>query len=103
MIIFGATGDLAYRKLIPALFELNGQNMIPDKFHILGIGRKDNNDDEFRSEMAEGIEKFSEIINPDKSSVGKFISKLSYYRINMDSPDDYPDLKAHLEDIDEKK
>ncbi len=103
MVIFGATGDLAYRKLIPALFELNGQNMLPDKFHILGIGRKDVNDDALRSKMAEGIAEFSEIINQDKTSVGKFISKLSYYKMSMDSPDDYVDLKAHLEDMDDKK
>jgi glucose-6-phosphate 1-dehydrogenase len=103
MVIFGATGDLAYRKLIPALFELDGQDMLPDKFHILGIGRKEKNEDEFRSKMAEGIGKFCEIIQPDKRSVGKFISKLSYYRMNMDSPDDYMELKTHLEDIDNKE
>lgn len=100
MVIFGATGDLAYRKLIPALFALDCRNMLPDRFTILGIGRSDQDDSAFRSKMAEGINRFAEKPeNTSAESVDKFLKKLLYFRMDMHSSEDYISLKNHLADI----
>ena len=48
LVIFGASGDLAYRKLIPAIYSLSQQKLLPDNFFILGVGRSAISDDAFR-------------------------------------------------------
>ena len=100
LVIFGATGDLTYRKLIPALFALYCRNMLPEKLSILGTGRSDQDDRAFRTRMAEGISRFAE--KPDNAtgeSIKKFITKLSYFRMDMKAAEGYLSLKHHLEAI----
>ncbi|MEK6552118.1 MAG: glucose-6-phosphate dehydrogenase, partial [Bacteroidota bacterium] len=60
LIIFGASGDLTNRKLIPAIFELLNQNLLPNKFVVLGVGRTEMTDESFRKKMEEGVKNFSE-------------------------------------------
>ncbi len=55
LVIFGASGDLTARKLIPALFSLKSQNLLPEKFTILGIGRTKITTEEFREKMKAAI------------------------------------------------
>ena len=54
VVIFGASGDLTKRKLIPALFELYRQKLLPEKFGVLGAGRSKFSDEEFRDRMLDG-------------------------------------------------
>ena len=54
LVIFGASGDLTHRKLIPALFELFRQRRLPSEFAVLGCARRPWSDDDFRNRMAEG-------------------------------------------------
>jgi glucose-6-phosphate 1-dehydrogenase len=100
MVIFGATGDLAYRKLIPALYALDCRNMLPERLTILGVGRKDQDNNSFRTKMAEGIIRFAD--KPDSASaesVDIFVKKLSYFRMDMKAADDYLSLKDHLQEL----
>ena len=60
IVIFGASGDLTQRKLIPALFNLYCKNRLPDMFHIVGYGGTDYQDESFRAHLKEGMKKFSE-------------------------------------------
>jgi glucose-6-phosphate 1-dehydrogenase len=53
LVIFGASGDLTKRKLIPALFELYEQHLLPEKFAVLGVSRTELSDPEFREKMSE--------------------------------------------------
>ena len=55
LVIFGASGDLTHRKLIPALFELFRQRRLPTEFSVLGCARRTWSDEEFRSRMAEAM------------------------------------------------
>jgi glucose-6-phosphate 1-dehydrogenase len=59
MVIFGATGDLARRKLLPALYRLSQQRVIPSEFAILGNSRQPLSDDEFRAAMKEALAEFA--------------------------------------------
>ena len=59
MVIFGASGDLAARKLIPAIFNLGIDNLLPGEFHLIGYGRREMSDEAFRSDMDAAIESHS--------------------------------------------
>jgi glucose-6-phosphate 1-dehydrogenase len=59
--IFGATGDLTHRKLIPALYDLAVQKLLPDQFVILGYGRRPQDEDKFRDHLGTGIKEFARL------------------------------------------
>src|SRR5205085_5816102 len=59
IVIFGGGGDLAHRKLLPALYNLNVDGLLPPRIAIVGVGRKPMSDDDYRAFAKDGIEKFS--------------------------------------------
>src|SRR5207245_2090653 len=59
IVLFGATGDLAARKLLPALYNLALDGLLPHGFSIVGVARRPKTDDQFRQEMLEAINEFS--------------------------------------------
>nr|WP_321451058.1 glucose-6-phosphate dehydrogenase [uncultured Carboxylicivirga sp.] len=103
LVIFGASGDLTYRKLIPAVFDLHNQNLLPKKFAILGIGRTEIENEDFRNKMQEGIEQFSVTDTSNKESVKKFVDQLFYFSFDTQSPDEYALLKWQLRELNEKQ
>src|SRR3954470_22516317 len=58
-VIFGASGDLAHRKLLPALYALAYRSLLPDKFAILGVARTDQTSEQWRSDIEEAIKKYA--------------------------------------------
>lgn len=91
LIIFGASGDLTKRKLIPALFDLYLQNLLPDKFAVLGASRSDLSDQEFRKRADEFL--------PQDKKVAEFKKKLFYQPVLTNTPDDFKPLKQRLENL----
>ncbi len=59
LVIFGASGDLTYRKLIPGLYSLKNQKLLPERFAILGVSRSKILNGDFRKKMRDGIVSFS--------------------------------------------
>ena len=59
VVVFGATGDLTARKLMPALYNLARERMLPGGFSVVGFARRDWSDDQFRAQMKDAIAKFS--------------------------------------------
>src|SRR5437868_7308235 len=59
IVIFGATGDLTHRKLLPALFNLAADGELPPAVSVIGFARRPKSDDDFRKEMEEAVKKFS--------------------------------------------
>ena len=79
IVIFGASGDLTKRKLIPALFSLFEQNLLPDKFAILGVGRKSFNDDNLRKYVSKNLKKFLNLVkkeNPNYQAPNRLIIRI---------------------------
>ncbi|MDX8341044.1 glucose-6-phosphate dehydrogenase [Draconibacterium sp. IB214405] len=91
LIIFGASGDLTKRKLIPALFELYLQNLLPKKFAVIGASRSALSDDDFRKRADEFL--------PDDEKAAEFKKMLFYQAVQNDSADDLIPLKERLETI----
>jgi glucose-6-phosphate 1-dehydrogenase len=100
LVIFGASGDLTSRKLMPALFSLKVQNLLPEKFAVLGIGRTLFSDIDFRKKMKESILKFAEENNPDEKLIDDFTESVFYRSMDNAIAGDYTELKLKLEDID---
>ena len=59
MVLFGATGDLARRKLLPGLFDLSIAGLLPEQFRIIGSATREISDDEFRARTREGVARFA--------------------------------------------
>lgn len=97
MVIFGASGDLAWRKLIPALYDMYYQSLMPDKFSILGIGRMHLENDDFRKKMAEGLKQFVPANFYEEEKVGSFLELLNYHAMDMEHADDYDGMKSFLD------
>lgn len=91
LIIFGASGDLTKRKLIPALYNLHKQNLLPDKFAVLGASRSSFTDDEFRTKIEEFL--------PANESVDTFKKMLFYQQVFTNVPADFVPLKNRIQEI----
>lgn len=100
LVIFGASGDLAYRKLIPALYDLHKQKLLPERFAVLGAGRTELNDIKFREKMKDGIKKFSNFKEDEGKLDEDFLKQISYISIDTQNYEDFIKLKAHLEKLD---
>jgi len=101
-IIFGGTGDLSKRKLIPALFNLFKEGQLPDNFAILGLGRKTYNDESYRNTMIDSINQFSRQFPPDKNKLSKFVSMIFYQSLDMSKESDYTNLKKRIGSIEKR-
>ncbi|HEC44766.1 MAG TPA: glucose-6-phosphate dehydrogenase [Bacteroides sp.] len=97
LTIFGASGDLTRRKLIPALYNLYLQDLLPDHFAVMGAGRKPFTDQIFREQMSAALK--SHTSRPPGNSTEKaesFIKMLYYTSLDTSDPDSYKSLKLRL-------
>lgn len=94
LVIFGASGDLTWRKLIPALFHAHIEGSLPDNFAVLGVGRTELSDDDFRLKMHEGIAQF--VKHSVHEDVVAFTQKLYYISIDTSATEGYVALKDRL-------
>jgi glucose-6-phosphate 1-dehydrogenase len=96
LVIFGATGDLAQRKLLPALFHRDVQGQLPEGACIIGTSRRAMSNDEFRDFAAKAIE--SHTAGIDATLVTRFLHRLSYYAAEATKDDGWYDLEKELAD-----
>ena len=98
LVIFGGSGDLAKRRLIPALYNLLLDGLMPSNYVVLGLGRKPMSDDEFRSAVCDGVAKHSrQSLIADTWNA--FAHHLFYMAGENDDPNTYVRLKARAEEL----
>ena len=97
LVIFGASGDLTKRKLLPALFHLYQANLMPAQFAILGVARRPLGDS-FAADMRAGIVEFGGADAADPR-LDSFISHVGYFPLHFDDPAHYANLKSELDHI----
>ncbi len=100
LVIFGASGDLTQRKLIPALYSLAHDGLLPPGQTIIGFARPDYTDDAFRMAMREACDKFARTRPVDEAVWNNFAKGLFYVRGKFDDPQSYLTLNAKLQDCD---
>lgn len=97
IVIFGATGDLAWRKLVPALYNLYIDHQLPEKYAIFGMNRRDISFDEWRGHMHDGVNQFSRRGKADPAEWEAFSSHLSLCAPgNFDDPIAYESVANAL-------
>jgi glucose-6-phosphate 1-dehydrogenase len=95
IVIFGASGDLTSRKLLPSLYQLFKDRLLPPQFAILGASRTNYSDEEFREKMKENIK--------DKGNdIDEFLKKVFYLAMDTLSSESYEALKIRLEELGSK-
>lgn len=103
IVIFGASGDLTKRKLIPAIFDLARQGVLPSGFTIVGAGRTAMSHDGFREYMLKALKEFGRFQESEKALWETFVRGLFYVTIDPGKPEEYAKLKKELEVINEAR
>jgi glucose-6-phosphate 1-dehydrogenase len=102
VVIFGATGDLTHRKLVPALYNLAADGALPPAVSVVGFARRDKTDEIFRKELEEAARKFSrQKINDDHWAA--FASSIFYHRSEFDALEGYESLAKRLDELDAQR
>ncbi len=99
LVIFGGTGDLTKRKLIPALYDLACIGCTNPTFDVLGIGRTQLTDEQFQERMHEGAAKSKDSRNYSEDGWSGFAKRLHYLVGDANHPDFYPHLKTRIEEM----
>ncbi len=103
LVQFGASGDLAARKLIPAYYRLFVQRRLPPEFTLVGVARRDWDHEVYRAKMREAMETFAKgALGPD-ALWEDFASRLFYCKLDINQPESYQNLKSLLEHLDQER
>ncbi len=101
LVVFGGTGDLTHRKLLPALYNLKHQNWLPASFSVVALGRRDKTEDEYRSEAYDSVEKYA------RFEVSEYLwkdmrSRLFYKKADFSDTEAYKELDGYLSGMDSR-
>jgi glucose-6-phosphate 1-dehydrogenase len=101
IVIFGASGDLARRKLVPALYGLAAQNCLARRFAIIGFARTPMTDEAFQKTAVESVKKFADANTLREAECKEFANALAYVSGDYHQPDAFEKLKKKLEELDQ--
>ena len=99
-VLFGATGDLAHRKVVPALYQLWRTHLLPHEFTLVCVGRRPYTDEAFRDELKASLSKFSRSQPIERETWDDMASRITYHRGDFNDPAAYSALADHLDAID---
>lgn len=103
IVIFGATGDLARRKLLPSLYNLARQRLLPAGTAVVGAAMDEVSQDEFRQRAAAAIREHSRVQPVSDDLLNDFIGSLFYQPVKFDEDSGFSALRALLDDLDDKR
>src|SRR6476469_8611218 len=95
LVIFGASGDLTRRKLLPALYQLARGQRLPARFTVIGIARSPMSDEEFKQQFHASLKEFAGLAHPDEISKA-LAQNMRYIQGEMDDVDLYARLKTAI-------
>jgi glucose-6-phosphate 1-dehydrogenase len=93
LVIFGGTGDLAKRKLLPAIYNLAHEGALPERFNLIGVSRSDMPDDEYRELARDSITQYSRR-EPDEQVLDSLLGRIRYVSGTFDDPSVYERLET---------
>lgn len=102
LVIFGATGDLTGRKLLPALYNLALDGQLPAHFACVGFARREKSNEDFRKEMEEDVGNFSRVKPINPAVWNSFKDQIFYHRSEFDNDQGYESLREYLEKLDKQ-
>ncbi len=104
LVIFGASGDLTWRKLVPALYGNERKGRLPPRLRVLGVARRDWSRDFFLERLRDGVARFgggsvlTGVHGVDEAAWTRFAERVDYIRGDLEDPADFARLQAHLVD-----
>ena len=96
LVLFGGTGDLAWRKLMPALFQAFRHGTLPEAGRIIGVGRDDLSDDQYRALIQSRFDNVELAKRPSQEEFARFADMMFFLRMDLSRPDVYAHLAATL-------
>ena len=99
LVIFGASGDLTGRKLLPSLYELHVKNLLPDRFCILGAARTEYTDEEYRAFEKEHILEAAKDKGVDEKQLDSFLKRIFYLAFDSTDSAEYVKLKDRIQSL----
>jgi glucose-6-phosphate 1-dehydrogenase len=102
LVLFGATGDLAHRKVIPAMYHLWRTNLLPHEFLLLAIGRRPYEDATFRAEVRKSLDQYSRVLPVEEDAWSSFSERINYHRCDFDDAAGFDALATRLDEIDQE-
>jgi len=99
LVIFGASGDLTRRKLIPAVYRLFSEGLLPDDFRIVGFARREKTDDSFRAELRQAVEQYSRLEPHLDENWGPFARRIFYHRSTFEDAAGFQSLFERLKSL----
>ena len=103
MVIFGASGDLTKRKLVPALWSLFQSRVLPEPFAVIGVSRTEMSNEVFRTNMREAIADFARVQPPSQRVWERFSQALFYYTADPADPSIYPGLGDFIKQVERER
>src|SRR5262245_49911125 len=100
-VLFGCTGDLAHRKVIPALFQLWRTHLLPHEFHIVAVGRRPFTNESYCADLKASLDKYSRVQPIDQETWDDLAERITYYRGDFDDPSMFQSLADRLDELDE--
>ena len=102
MVLFGATGDLSHRKVIPALAQLWRTNLLPQDWMLVAVGRRPYDDETFRAEIADSLERFCRVpLEPGVAS--QFLQRITYHQGDFGDDGTFDGLATRLDTMDRER
>ncbi|WP_294274412.1 glucose-6-phosphate dehydrogenase [uncultured Sphingomonas sp.] len=99
LLLFGATGDLSQRMLLPSLFNLHSDGLLPDGLTITGTARSDHDDASFREFAAKALDTFLPDDRKDADTIASFLERVQYQSLDASSMDGFPALAEKVGDV----
>jgi len=103
LVIFGATGDLTKRKLLPALYNLAHEGQLPAGFAVVAFARRPKSSEEFRAEMRDGAERFSRFRPINPAVWDSLAQGIVYHQADFNAPEGYASLRSLLAQLDRER
>ena len=100
LVIFGASGDLTARKLMPAVYNLKREGQLPTQFACVGFARREKSHDDFRSEMKSAISEHSRVKPVDETLWTSFEKQVFYHKSDFDDDEGYQEFNELLKTLD---
>src|SRR4030095_11502138 len=102
LVVFGASGDLMHRLLVPPLYNLAAGGLLPDAFALIGVGRSEMSDDAFREDLRKSLHQFA-TRSVEEKIVQRLLGCATYVRGDADEPASYDRLRQALQRIDDAR
>jgi glucose-6-phosphate 1-dehydrogenase len=101
-VLFGATGDLAHRKVIPAIYQLWRTNLLPVEFSLVAVARRPYTNESFAAEIRASLEKYSRVLPIDEAAWAELAKRIVYHQLDFADDAAFDSLGTRLDELDKE-